>query len=167
MINNKQRNNIMKRYFIDLEGNRHKVTESNMYDYLDIKSNQWCKILDMIRIKSGEREIHTVRYNIYSKENSLEYEMNRWNNHRDEVYAEWCADGSTKAEVDKNWAEYFDDLRKEIAELKDKLTVMEIDTYIACRPERTVKAFFDRFSNNWRTFRSRLETKVKSELNIP
>lgn len=158
----------MKRYFIDLEGNRHKVTESNMYDYLDIKGNQWCKILDMIRIKSGEREIETVKNRLEQSENALEGDMDRWNNHRAEVYAEWCTDaGWTKAQVDKDWTEHFDDLRKEIVELKNKLTVMEIDTYIACRPERTVKAFFDRFSNHWRTFRSRLETKVKSELNIP
>lgn len=156
----------MKRYFIDLEGNRCEVTEANMYDYLNIKSNQWCSILDKIRIKSGEREIETVKDSIDSKEKSLEYEMDRWNNHRAEVYTEWCSDGLTKAEVDKSWKEYFEDLRKDIVDLKDKLSVMEIDTYLACRPERTVKAFFDRFSNNRRTFKNRLECKVRTELNI-
>lgn len=158
----------MKRYFINYKGHRCKVTKANMHDYINVKYNQWCKILDTIRIKSGEHDIELVKNELESCENALESDMDRWNNHRDEVYAEWCTDaGWTKAEVDKDWTEHFDDLRKRIVELKNKLTVMEIDTYIACRPERTVKAFFDRFSDYGPTFANMLERKVRTELNIP
>lgn len=156
----------MKRYFIDNNGNRCEVTEANMYEYLNVKDNQWFRIWDTLRTNSGEQKIEAVKNELESSENALESDMDRWNNHRAEVYAEWCTDaGWTKAQVDKDWTEHFDDLRKEIVELKNKLTVMEIDLCLKCRYERTAKSFMDRFG--WRrTFKDRLESKVRRELNI-
>lgn len=157
----------MKRYFKDLEGNRYEVTKDNLLDYLGTKDWQWFQIWDTLRIKSGEREIETVKNQLESCEYSLESDMDRWNNHRAEVYAEWCDNaGWTKAQVDKHWTEGFEDLRKEIVELKNKLTVMEIDLCLKCRYERTAKAFMDRFGRRG-TFNGRLERKVRAELNIP
>ena len=156
----------MKRYFIDDKGNRCEVTEANMSEYLDVKDEQWFKLVNTLRNNSGERYIETVKNKLKQDEDALEYEMDRWNNHRAKIYAEWCAAyGWTEAEVDKNWKEYFDDLRKEIVELNNKLTVMEIDLCLKCRYERTEKAFINKFGNRG-IFNSRLRNKVRTELNI-
>ena len=155
----------MKRYFINKKGHRRKVTKSNLPDYLYAKDLQWTRIYNELGNRSGEHEIESIQIRIVQAENALEVDSDRWNNHRDEVYAEWIEAGWTKDEVDKDWEEQLKRLPKEITELKNELVTKEIDMNLKCRPERTSLVFLRRFGTP-EQFREDLEDKVMKELNI-
>ena len=155
----------MKRYFVDDNGRRRKVTKSNIHKYMDAKYWQWIRIRDELHNRSGEHEIDYLQNQLDLGEAALEDDSDRWNNHRDEVYADYIAAGWTKDEIDKDWEEHLAELPKRITNLKNDITTMEIDMNLACRPERTVKGFIDRFGTSEK-FIDNLEAKVMKELNM-
>lgn len=153
----------MKRYYIDNRGHRRKVTKDNIEDYLRVKDTQWFRIWSELRNRSGEREIDCTQERLELVENAFKDDLDRWYNHRDEIYADDAADGWTKAETDARWKEHLEDLPKLITKLKNELTNMEIEMNLTCRPERTAKAFTKRFGNKW-PFVEMLRIKTLEEL---
>ena len=155
----------MKRYFVDDNGRRRKVTKSNLSDYRYAKDLQWGRIFDKLRNSSGEREIETLQNQIFQAETALEDDSDKWNNNRDEIYADWIEDDMTKDDVDRHWEEHLEELSTRITKLKNELITTIINMNLKCRPERTAKEFIKRFGNR-EQFLDDLEDKVMKELNM-
>lgn len=153
----------MKRYYIDNRGHRRKVTKDNIEDYLRVKDKQWFRIWSGLRNRSGEQEIESLQDQLMMAENALNYDLDRWYNHRDGIYADDAKNGWTRAETDAGWKERLEDLPKLITKLKNELTNMEIEMNLTCRPERTASAFIKRFGNRW-PFVEMLRMKTLEEL---